>query len=80
MRRSRPLGGRATHGEHYTGSVRATQEKTYKKPELTRFPAVQPYGPVSCVTIYSAARNTKLQMRQEPRARFSGLTAGQART
>ena len=32
---------RATHGEHYTGCVRATQEKTSQKLELTRFSAAR---------------------------------------
>jgi len=36
MRICLPQGRPATHGEHYTGCVRATQEKTCKKPELTR--------------------------------------------
>jgi hypothetical protein len=31
---------RATHGEHYTGEARPTQEKTYKKLDFARLPAM----------------------------------------
>ena len=31
---------RATHGEHYTGEARSTQEKTYKKLDFARLPAM----------------------------------------